>query len=341
MKPFTAFSNNNLLSVLFLAGVSFGLSTTTIPVGTVPGRIAVNQSTNRIYVANLNSNNVSVIDGESNTVIATVSVGNGPSDIGINTITDMVYVANSGANTVSVIDGTSSAVVATIPGLKDPLRLSVNAVTNQIFVANTGSNTVSVIDGSSNTIVATIPIGSVPFGIRVNSATNLAYVTNLNAGTISVIDGQSDTVTNTFTLPQPANPGNIALDPITNELLVTDGFNSKVYVINASSGALLGTITSSGKLPFAPPSGIVEFQLGKSALVSFASINGLMLISDSSYKVVTGLKSGNGPVGMAVNRKTGKVYVTQINDGTVIVYSGLFGMGTSTTTQHSRSSRAK
>ncbi|HEX3822581.1 MAG TPA: hypothetical protein VHW45_19775 [Candidatus Sulfotelmatobacter sp.] len=326
MRLFSAFTHRYLLSVLSLAGASFSLSTTSIPVGTVPGRIAVNQTTNRIYVTNLNSNNVSVIDGESDTVIATVPVGMSPSDVGINSVTNLVYVASSLANSVSVIDGTSNTVVATIPGLKDPLRLSVNAVTNEVFVANSGSNSVSVIDGSSNTIVATIPVGSEPAGVRANSATNLIYVANLNSGTISVIDGQSDTVTNTFTLPQPANPGNVALDPITNELLVTDGFNSKVYVINASSGALLGTITGSGKLPFAPPTGIVEFQLGRSALVSFSSINGLMLISDSSYTILAGLKSGNGPVGIAVNRTTGKVYVTQINDGTVIVYTGLFGM---------------
>ncbi|HEY1679834.1 MAG TPA: hypothetical protein VGG04_19110 [Candidatus Sulfotelmatobacter sp.] len=330
MKGFITGYIFSLLFALCFIGRTYAISSTIIPVGTVPERVAVNQITNRIYVANLNSNNVSVIDGNSDTVIATVSVGNGPSDIGINTVTNMIYVSNSGANTVSVVDGGSNTVVATISGLSFPIRVSVNAVTNQVFVVNNNKNSVSVIDGSSNSIITTIPVGSGSFGIRVNSATNLAYVTNLYAGTISVIDGQSDTVTSTFTLPQPANPGNIALDPITNELLVTDGFNSKVYVINASSGALLGTITGSGKLPFAPPTGIVEFQLGKSALVSFSSINGLMLVSDSSYTVVTGLKSGNGPAGMAVNRKTGKVYVTQINNGTVIVYSGLFGMKSAT-----------
>ena len=40
--------------------------------------MAVNPNTNRIYVTNDGSNNVSVIDGASNTVVATVAVGSDP-----------------------------------------------------------------------------------------------------------------------------------------------------------------------------------------------------------------------------------------------------------------------
>ena len=43
--------------------------------GSEPEGVAVNPTTNRIYVANYDSNNVSVIDGASNTVVATVAVG--------------------------------------------------------------------------------------------------------------------------------------------------------------------------------------------------------------------------------------------------------------------------
>ncbi|WP_423826901.1 hypothetical protein [Serratia marcescens] len=37
-----------------------------------------------MYVTNLNSNNVSVIDGLTNGVIATIPVGNGPFGVGVN-----------------------------------------------------------------------------------------------------------------------------------------------------------------------------------------------------------------------------------------------------------------
>ncbi|WP_255300921.1 hypothetical protein [Bacillus thuringiensis] len=38
---------------------------------------------NRIYVTNNNSNNVSMIDGNTSTVIATVSVGASPYGVGV------------------------------------------------------------------------------------------------------------------------------------------------------------------------------------------------------------------------------------------------------------------
>ena len=66
--------------------------------------MAVNPSTNRIYVANAGSDSVSVIDGASNTVAATVAVGSNPLGVAVNPNTNRIYVANSRDDTVSVIE---------------------------------------------------------------------------------------------------------------------------------------------------------------------------------------------------------------------------------------------
>jgi YVTN family beta-propeller protein len=50
-------------------------NTTTVSAGTNPRAVAVNAVTNKIYVANEGSNNVTVIDGTTNTT-TTVSAGN-------------------------------------------------------------------------------------------------------------------------------------------------------------------------------------------------------------------------------------------------------------------------
>lgn len=57
---------------------------TTISVGNSPTGVGVNTSTNLIYVANNNSNNVSVIDRNTNTVIVTVPVGSTPNRVRAN-----------------------------------------------------------------------------------------------------------------------------------------------------------------------------------------------------------------------------------------------------------------
>ena len=54
------------------------------------------------------SNNVSVIDGASNTVVATVAVGSNPYGVAVNPNTNRIYVANYGDDTVSVIEDVPS-----------------------------------------------------------------------------------------------------------------------------------------------------------------------------------------------------------------------------------------
>ncbi|MBY7136968.1 hypothetical protein COE79_11505 [Bacillus toyonensis] len=55
-----------------------------ILVGTSPRRVGVNPLTNRIYIANVTSNNVSVIDRITNTVITTILGFSSPFGIGVN-----------------------------------------------------------------------------------------------------------------------------------------------------------------------------------------------------------------------------------------------------------------
>ena len=87
--------------------------------------ISVNPTTNRIYVTNNGSGNVSVIDGANNTVVATVTAGVGPGGIGVNPTANRAYAANNGSNTVSVIQdailltvrlsGTGAGIISSVP----------------------------------------------------------------------------------------------------------------------------------------------------------------------------------------------------------------------------------
>lgn len=131
-------------------------STLTFPAAGVI-TVAVNPTTNTIYAANEQSNNVSVIDAATDTVTATIAVGNSPTSIAVNEQTNFIYVANSGfqhANdpgSVTVIDGkTNATTTLTDPNALFPSVVAVNPVTNKIYVTNSGSNNVTVINGASD-----------------------------------------------------------------------------------------------------------------------------------------------------------------------------------------------
>lgn len=103
-----------LALVLGAAGPAYAQTVVaTIPVGAGPSSVAVNPRTNRIYVANRDSDTVSVIDGATNTVVSTIPVEGGPTGVAVNAKTNRVYVTN-GNDYVSVIDGATNAVVTTL-----------------------------------------------------------------------------------------------------------------------------------------------------------------------------------------------------------------------------------
>ena len=178
-------------------------------IGTLPIGVDVNPNTNMVYVANSNSNTVSIVHGttknESKSNGGTASGGGGathttnlvpPSNVTVGTLpyavavnpnTNMVYVANSGSNTVSVINGTTNTVVQNVTVGISPYGIAVNPNITMIYVANYDSNTVSVIDGTTNSVVQTVPVGISPVGVDVNPKTNMVYVANHDDGTLSII----------------------------------------------------------------------------------------------------------------------------------------------------------
>jgi len=119
-----------------------------------------------VYVADLVSNNVAVIDGVTNTVAAFIPVGTNPHGVAVPRDGSAVYVTNFLSNDVSVIDPSSNAVVATIAVGGGPVGI---AASEQVaYVANKGAGTVSVIDAVTRAVTATIPVGGNPEGVAVS-----------------------------------------------------------------------------------------------------------------------------------------------------------------------------
>lgn len=72
--------------------------------GRTPMGMAYSPGSDRIYVNGFSSNTVDVIDGATNTVVATLPVGVNPAmGIAVNTVSGKVYVANRGSGSVTVI----------------------------------------------------------------------------------------------------------------------------------------------------------------------------------------------------------------------------------------------
>jgi YVTN family beta-propeller protein len=170
----------------------------TVQVGSAPVGVAVDATSNKIYVANKGSNNISVIDGSTNAVIATVTDPNGqsPVAVGINPATNTIYVANSESNNLTVIDGTTDSVTATISVGTAPSGVAVDPQTNFIYVANAGDSqnndlgNITVINGATNATTTLADANAKnPVAVAANPTTNKFYVANSRSNNVTVIDG--------------------------------------------------------------------------------------------------------------------------------------------------------
>jgi YVTN family beta-propeller protein len=93
-----------------------------VTVGKAPVAAYIDHKNQRIYVANLLDNTVSVINGTTYAIVKNIPVGEGPSAIAGEGDTNTIYVANSGDNTVSVIDPEANKVVAKVKFKIEPFN---------------------------------------------------------------------------------------------------------------------------------------------------------------------------------------------------------------------------
>ena len=214
-------SGNAALTVI--DGLTY--STTPLVNWNTPVALAVNPVTNRIYVVN-QASIVTVLDGYTNTFIATVGVGSRPSAVAINTVTNKIYVSNLGDGSVTVIDGASNVATVVYTAQADPCALAVNTETNRIYVVNLGG-TVSVLDGASNTLIANVPVGRYPCAVAISPSSNQIYVSNSGDGTVSVINGMNNAVTQ---LVVSGSPGPLTVMAATAKVYVTNSYGTVTMI---------------------------------------------------------------------------------------------------------------
>jgi YVTN family beta-propeller protein len=300
------------------------------PADSRPVALAVNSSTNRVYVANAGSDNVSVIDGASSAVIATIAVGSSPRGIAVDAEANRVYVANSGSNEVTVIDGESHEVVATHSVGKEPWGIAADPNTGRVFVSNRSGGTVSVIDGRHNLLIATVAVGGLPTAVAVNPNTGRVYVVDGGSGNLSVIDGRSNILIATLSLASdsPVEAWDVAVDSSANQVYVatsaagaSDADGGTVLVIDGSNYSLVNSVA----VPSSVEALAVDSTSGRVYLGG--SSDNRMQVVDARTSVVTsvvGLEGGLSAV--EVDPASGHVYVAHGDSSSLSTISWLPGV---------------
>jgi YVTN family beta-propeller protein len=113
-----------------------------------PGAVAANPVRHEVYTADANSDTVSVIDTDSDTLAATIDValvpgaakGAIPSGLAVSPDGDALYVTEAGENAVAVVDLRSREVAGFVPTAWYPAAVSVTPDGRRLVITNTNAS---------------------------------------------------------------------------------------------------------------------------------------------------------------------------------------------------------
>jgi YVTN family beta-propeller protein len=231
--------------------------TTSVEVEGEPRHLVVNPVTNKVYAISegrfefpagqpARHKGVVIIDGASNSA-STIHLPESFDsafilNIAVNPATNKIYVINPEGG-VSIIDGATGAMTSV--GMEAPDAVVVNPVTNKIYVANSFHHSITLIDGNTNaTTMVSLgeydlpswrsddPIGGIPI-MAINPATNMLYVAT-SSDKVAVIDGSAKPMT---TISTGDGSSNIAVDPVTNKVYVTNKLSNDMTVIDGATNS--------------------------------------------------------------------------------------------------------
>jgi len=286
--------------------------------GAVTATVTVTPSVaNYAYVANENSNNVSVVNTVTHTIKSNISVGGGPYYVTSSPDGSTVYVSNLLDGTISVISTKSNTVTGTITVGEFPSAMVISPDGKTLYVANQSSNNISVVNTATNTAPPGFFANGPPNGLAISpDGTRLYVISNYN-NSFAVVNTANNMVIATLQVGQ--YPSGIVLNASGTRAYVTNYSDNTISVVNIVTNTIAATVNVGPN-----PQGVTISPDGKQVFVANLGDNTISVINAITNSVATTISPGGKIGGMQVSA-----------DGTLLYAAGtgagvLYTVNTST-----------
>jgi YVTN family beta-propeller protein len=299
----------------------------TIAVGRVPTAVGVDPRTQHVFVANLGSKTVSMLDAASGAVLATVMVAPHPSALAVATTAGRVfavsnYVTPDGAGRVSVLDASSGRLLRTVAVGQGQHALAVDERAGRVFVTNAVGDSVSVLDARSGQVLRTTSVGQGPLAVAVVASLQRIFVANadlwrstyqVTRGTVSVLDEHTGAVVHTVRVG--LHPRALAVDERSGHVLVANDVDRSVSMVDAASGRVVRTVP----LGLPPRAIAVDPRRGRVVVltseefVPSAPAGQVQVLEGRTGRLLHTVAVGADASALALDERTGKVFAVAMN----------------------------
>jgi YVTN family beta-propeller protein len=280
----------------------------------------------RVFVTNEASGDLSVIDGATQSVIATVPLGKRPRGIKISPDGRSIFVALSGSPSAPpgverdslppadrAADGIGEVDVATLQLRRiiqagiDPEQLEINGDGTRLYVANEETAQVSVVNVAAGRVVATVNVGDEPEGVTLRPDGKVLYVTSEADGSVFAIDTATNTVLKEIGVGH--RPRSVAFLPDGSRAFVTLENDAAIAVIDGFTHTFFQLIDL-GDNESTPtrPMGLAVHPDGSQVYATTGSFGSLFMIDPIRGIAAAALPVGARPWGVGVTADGRFVY---------------------------------
>lgn len=208
-----------------------------IHAGADPEQVAVSNDGTRLYVANEDTAQVSVVDLQSGNIVAAVKVGEEPEGVAIRPDGRFVYVTSEGDNAVFAIDTATNMVVNRIEVGHRPRAVAFLPDSSRAFVTLENDGAIAVVDSAAHKFLRLIQLkgqGNTPqprpMGIAVPRDGSTIYVTTGSFGSLFFVDPAKDLGDLSMAVGQ--RPWGIGLVPDGKTAYTANGPSNDVSVVD-------------------------------------------------------------------------------------------------------------
>lgn len=306
------YCSSNSYSNVFVINATTHNVVRTWTVGRGAFRVAFNPIDNEVYVTNVNSGNISVINTTTDS-ISSLYIDAGPAGMQYVPSSGTLYVANPVRNEVSVINTSTDLICSNITVGNAPFSLVTDSQNGYIYITNKYSNNVSILNPQTKKVTGSIDVGSEPDGIAYDSNNGFLYVANSGSNNVSVINPATNKVAASIHVGQ--RPEGIAYGD--HFVYVANSASGNISIINDTENKVNATFSGSAGYGFAFDSnnGYMYVPLSTGSILIFSG--------DKKVDILRSVSQSVSYVGCAVfDRLNGYIYVSGYYDGKVTVING-------------------
>jgi len=246
-----------------------------------------------LYVSNLGSSEITVIDAATFRITDRISVAAQPLDMALSPDGETLYVSNSGASVLTAISVATRSVLGfvTVGALSDgPYGVATSR--DRIYVTDLNANEVLVI--ADGMVITRIPVSGGPRSLATSADGAQLFVTSFNSGDLTIIDTARDVVETVIQLPV-AGSFAIAIGPDGDRAFITAHDEGVVIVVDLSSHQVSDTIPVG-----AGPRGLTFSPDGDQLFVTTSASDEIYVFNAHSHERLGTFVADGGPRGISV-----------------------------------------